>query len=121
MGFAHFYRLFIKSYSLITVPLTSLLISKPKSLQWSPEADAAFDLLKQAFTTAPVLTLHDPNLPFVVEVDASKTGVGAVLSQRLRKPPHLHPCAYYSRKFTPAEQNYDIGNRELLAIKLALE
>jgi len=57
----------------------------------------------------------------VVEVDASTTGVGAVHSQLSGEPPRFHPCAYYSRKLTPAEQNYGIGNRELLAIKLALE
>ncbi len=53
--------------------------------------------------------------------DAFTTVVGAVLSQHHGEPPHLHPCAYYSRKLSPAERNYDIGNRELLAIKLALE
>ncbi|XDV19920.1 hypothetical protein PO909_025315 [Leuciscus waleckii] len=59
------------------------------------------------------------DLPFVVEVDASSTGVGAVLSQRQGDPPRLYPCAFYSKKLSPAEQNYGIGNRELL--KLALE
>ncbi len=57
----------------------------------------------------------------MVEVDASTLGVGAVLSQWKGEPPVLHPCAYFSRKLSPAEQNYDIGDRELLAIKLALE
>ncbi len=46
---------------------------------------------------------------------------GAVLSQLFGEPPRLQPCANYSKKLTPAEQNYDIGNRELLAIKLALD
>ncbi|KAL0149750.1 hypothetical protein M9458_054940, partial [Cirrhinus mrigala] len=71
--------------------------------------------------TAPVLQHPDPERPFTVEVDASTIGVGAVLSQAVGEPPVLHPCAFFSRKLTPAEQNYDIGNRELLAIKLALE
>ncbi|KAL0159849.1 hypothetical protein M9458_043574, partial [Cirrhinus mrigala] len=80
-----------------------------------------FQHLKEAFCHAPILVLPDPMLPFVVEVDASTTGAGAVLLQRQGEPPVLHPCAYFSKKLSPAEQNYDIGNRELLPIKLALE
>ncbi|KAK3517426.1 hypothetical protein QTP70_010683 [Hemibagrus guttatus] len=57
----------------------------------------------------------------MVEVDASSSGLGAVLSQRHGDPGKLHPCAFYSRKLTAAETNYDVGNRELLAIKAALE
>ena len=57
----------------------------------------------------------------MVEVDASNNGVGAVLSQRSEKDNKLHPCAFLSRKLSPAERNYDVGNRELLAVKIALE
>ncbi|KAL0177569.1 hypothetical protein M9458_026463, partial [Cirrhinus mrigala] len=121
LGFSNFYRRFIHSYSNITAPLTTLLRGKPKTLLWTPEAAAAFQSLKSAFTQAPLLTHPDPDLPFVVEVDASTTGVVAILSQHHGNPPLLHPCAYFSRKLNPAERNYDIGNRELLAIKLALE
>ncbi|KAK3508516.1 hypothetical protein QTP70_031804, partial [Hemibagrus guttatus] len=121
LGFANFYRRFIRGYSSVTSPLTNLLRNKPKSLTWNPTALQAFDTLKQAFTTAPLLVHPDPERPFVVEVDASTTGVGAVLSQQQGKPPRLHPCAFFSRKLNPAEVNYDIGNRELLAVKLALE
>ena len=56
----------------------------------------------------------------MVEVDASDIGVGAVLSQRATDD-KLHPCAFFSKKLSPAEHNYDVGNRELLAVKLALE
>ena len=63
----------------------------------------------------------DPSRQFIVEVDASDTGVGAVLSQRSPKDQRLHPCAYFSRRLSPAEVNYDIGNRELLAVVLALQ
>ncbi|KAK3520990.1 hypothetical protein QTP86_002387, partial [Hemibagrus guttatus] len=94
---------------------------KPKSLAWSPAAGKAFNLLKRAFTTAPLLVHPDPDKSFIVEVDASTTGVGAVLSQQQGNPSRLHPCAFFSRKLNPAERNYDIGNRELLAVKLALE
>ncbi|KAI2644450.1 Transposon Tf2-9 polyprotein [Labeo rohita] len=121
LGFANFYRRFIKDYSTITAPLTSLLRGKPKTICWNLSAHEAFLQLKKIFSTAPLLHHPDPELPFTVEVDASTTGAGAVLSQTVGEPPLLHPCAFYSRKLSPAEQNYDVGNRELLAIKLALE
>uniref|UniRef100_A0A3B3WPB4 Gypsy retrotransposon integrase-like protein 1 n=1 Tax=Poecilia mexicana TaxID=48701 RepID=A0A3B3WPB4_9TELE len=63
----------------------------------------------------------DPSAQFTVEVDASETGVGAILSQRSSRDGKLHPCAFFSKKFTTTEGRYDIGDRELLAIKLALE
>ncbi|KAK3525902.1 hypothetical protein QTP70_010957 [Hemibagrus guttatus] len=121
LRFTNFYRRFICNYSSIADPLTNLLRNKPKSLLWSPATEGAFNTLKTAFTTAPLLIHPDPDKPFVVEVDASTTGVGAVLSQQQGNPSRLHPCAFFSHKLNPAERNYDIGNRELLAIKLALE
>ena len=65
--------------------------------------------------------MPDSERQFVVEVDASDVGVGAVLSQRAAEDQKLHPCAFFSRRLSPTEKNYDIGNRELLAVKLALE
>ncbi|KAK3544287.1 hypothetical protein QTP86_009139 [Hemibagrus guttatus] len=102
-------------------PLTSLLRGKPKRLTWTDQARTAFQQLKNCFTTAPVLRHPDPDLPFVVEVDASSSGLRVVLSRHHGEPGKLHPCAFYSRKLTVAEVNYDVGNRELLAIKAALE
>ncbi|KAK3507042.1 hypothetical protein QTP70_001588 [Hemibagrus guttatus] len=121
LGFANFYRRFIRSYSSVAAPLTSLLRGKPKKLSWTDQARAAFQRLKDCFTTAPILCHPDPDRPFVVEVDASSSGLGAVLSQRHGDPGRVHPCAFYSRKLTTAEVNYDVGNRELLAIKAALD
>ncbi|KAI2648103.1 Transposon Tf2-8 polyprotein [Labeo rohita] len=121
LGFANFYRRFVQGYSLLAAPLTSLLRGKPKKLCWTTEATNSFLAMKEAFCSAPLLRHPNPKSRFVVEVDAATLGVGAVLSQWHGNPPVLHPCAYFSRKLSPAEQNYDVGNRELLAIKLALE
>ncbi|KAL0152565.1 hypothetical protein M9458_052288 [Cirrhinus mrigala] len=121
LGFANFYRRFIRGFSSVAAPLTAMVKKGNSRLSWSSTAHQAFADLRQRFTTAPILHHPDPNIPFLVEVDASSTGVGAVLSQRQGQPPKTYPCAYFSHKLTPAERNYDVGNRELLAIKLALE
>ncbi|KAI2653118.1 Transposon Tf2-6 polyprotein [Labeo rohita] len=121
LGFSNFYRRFIRSFSSVASPLTSMIKKGDTRLSWSPVAIQAFEELRRRFTTAPILHHPDPNRPFLVEVDASSTGVGAVLSQRQGLPPKTVPCAFYSHKLSPAERNYDVGNRELLAIKLALE
>ncbi|KAK3515283.1 hypothetical protein QTP70_013491 [Hemibagrus guttatus] len=121
LGFANFYRRFISGYSELKAPLTSLLCRKPKTLSWTSDAIEAFQKLKAIFCTAPTLVHPDPTWPFVVEVDASALGVGAVLSQWRGEPPVLHPCAFFSKKLSLPEQNYDIGDHELLATKLALE
>lgn len=57
---------------------------------------------------------------FVLEMDASDSGVRAVLTLRPKKDEKLHPCSFFSQCLSLAQQNYDIGNRELLAMKLAL-
>lgn len=84
----------------------SQLTSVKKPFDWSLATQAAFENLKTKFTAPPVLTHPDPDLQFIVE----DSGVGAVLSQRLPADHKLHHC------LTPAERNYDVGNRELLAV-----
>ncbi len=121
LGFANFYRRFIRNYSIVSAPLTSLLKGKPSKLKWTEEAKTAFTTLKEKFTTAPILKHPEPSLPFVVEDDASDCGIGAVLSQRHGQPGKLFPCAFFSRKLTAAERNYDVGNKELLSMKAAIE
>ncbi len=117
LGFANFYRRFIRNFSTVAAPMTSMLKKGRQHLMWTPTAISAFQKLKERFTTAPILHHPDPEREFIVEVDASSTGIGAILSQRHGNPPKLYPCAFHSRKLTPTEQNYDVGNRELLAMK----
>uniref|UniRef100_A0A3B3HVP5 Gypsy retrotransposon integrase-like protein 1 n=1 Tax=Oryzias latipes TaxID=8090 RepID=A0A3B3HVP5_ORYLA len=120
LGFSNFYRRFIRDYSTIAAPLTRLT-STNRPFVWDSAADAAFKRLKTLFVSAPILIQPDVTKQFIVEVDASDSGVGAVLSQREDSSGKLKPCAFFSRKLSPTEQNYDVGNRELLAIKLTLE
>ncbi|XP_048027531.1 integrin alpha-M-like [Megalobrama amblycephala] len=120
LGFANFYRRFIRNFSQLAAPLTALT-SPATTFRWSAAAEAAFTKLKSRFVSAPILVAPDPSRQFVVEVDASEVGVGAVLSQRSAADDKMHPCAFFSHRLTAAERNYDIGNRELLVVKLALE
>ncbi len=119
-GFANFYHKFIRNFSTVAAPLHALP-SPEIFFAWSPQAAAAFCKLKNAFSSAPVLVMPDASLQFIVEVDASDLGVGTVLSQRSEKDDEIHPCGLSSKKLSSTEQNYDIGDRELLAIKIALE
>lgn len=102
-------------------PLTSLLKGKPSKLEWTENASQAFIKLKNSFTTAPILKHSDPNLPLVIEVDASDSGLGAVLSERHRQSGKLYTCVYLLRQLTDAEHNYDASNKELLSMKAAIE
>ena len=120
VGFANFYRRFIKGFSTIIFPITQLTKQNIR-FHWSPEAQTAFSVLKKLFTTAPILRHLDPTLPYLLDVDASEVAVGAVISQRQGVKDLVHPVAFFSRKLSPAERNYDVGDRELLAIKVALE
>lgn len=120
LGFANFYRRFVRDFSRVAAPLTALTSTKA-SFCWTPEAQGAFSKLRSLFTSAPILRHPDSARQFVVEVDASEAGVGAVLSQRDPSTQKLHPCAFFSKRLSPAEKNYDVGNRELLAVVLALQ
>jgi len=114
LGFANFYRRFIQDYSRVARPLTELT-KKTDKWTWNKEAETAFKDLKQRFTTAPILAHFDAQRPVLIETDASDFAIGAVLSQRDGEG-RLHLVAFHSRKFQPAEINYEIHDKELLAI-----
>ena len=113
LGFANFYRRFIEGFSKVCKPLTDLT-KKGIRWQWTEEAQNAFDTLKRRFTTAPILRHFDPALPTVMETDASDFAIGAVLSQQVEG--RLHPVAFHSRKMDKAEINYEIHDKEMLAV-----
>ena len=121
LGFTGFYRRFIKDYAKIAAPLTDLTKTTkafPKKLP--PAAVHAFNALKTALITAPVLIIPDtsPDATFTLYTDACETGVGAVLLQN--RDGVDHPVAYESRKLGPAEYNYPVHEKELLGIIYAL-
>lgn len=119
LGFANFYRRFIRGYADIAKPLNNLT-RKDTTWEWSPDCEAAFQTLKQRFLDAPILVMPDPSKPFQLECDASKVATGAVLRQK-GEDDLWHPCAYLSKSFTETERNYQIYDRELLAIIRALK
>lgn len=97
LGFPNFYRRFIKNFSSVAPPLHALT-SACSHFIWNKGAESAFNILKDRFTSPPVLTLPDPKLQFVVEVDASDVGVGAILSQRTPHDGRLCHCTFLSKK-----------------------
>ncbi len=82
LGFAHFYRRFIRDFSSVASPLTYMMKINSLDLTWSPAAVEAFTELISRLTSAPILHHPDPELQFIVEMDASNTGIRAILSQR---------------------------------------
>jgi len=117
IGFANFYRRFIKSFSAICTPITNLVKGDPKKFSWGKEQQEAFENLKRRFISAPILCHSYPDLNTVVETDASDYALDCILSQFHGK--RLHPVAFHSCKLSPAERNYDIHDKELLAIVVA--
>jgi len=114
LGFVNFYQRFIQDYSRVARPLTELK-KKTERWAWNQQAEKAFQELKKRFTTAPILSHFDAQKPVIIETNTSDYAIGAILSQRDSEG-RLHPVAFHSRKFQPAEINYEIHDKELLAI-----
>ena len=115
LGFANYYRLFIQDYANIAKPLNDLT-KKGVSFKWTKETEEAFQDLKSRFKREPILATYDPDKHTRVEPDASGWAVGGVLTQFDAVLKIWRPLAYYSTRHLPAECNYDIHDKELLAI-----
>jgi transposase InsO family protein len=120
LGFCNFYRRFIRAYSLIALPLTSLLRGskngkKPGSVILSDNETQAFHRLLDAFQEAPVLQHFDPQKNIRIEPDASNLGMAGILSQP-DDDGKWHPVAFWSKKFSGAELHYSTPDQELFAI-----
>jgi len=114
LGFANFYKHFISNYSDIVIPLTCLT---RKNTLWNFDDNCriAFNNLKQAFVSAPILMHWVPDAQLIVETDASDYALAAILSI-MTKDNEIHPIAFHSRTFSAPELNYDVHDKEILAI-----
>ncbi|CAO2144897.1 unnamed protein product [Urochloa humidicola] len=114
LGLAGYYRRFVKNFSLISRTLSNLL-KKGEIFLWTSTHEEAFQTLKLALTSAPVLALPDFHKQFIIETDASEKGIGAVLQQ------DGHPVAYVSRALGSKNQGLSTYEKEFLAILLAID
>ena len=114
LGFANFYRTFIPHFADLAAPLVRLT-RKGMDFCWDTACHEAFTDLKELFINVPILAYFEEGRETVVETDASGWATGGVLSQ-VQDDGTLRPCAYLSQKLSPAEVNYEIHDKELLAI-----
>ena len=127
IGLCSFYRMFIEHFAKIADPLTKLYagpkVKKTTRLKWTPEADKAFEDLKEKMCSAPVLVFFDENAAeYAMHVDASNNSCGGVLLQKSKSTDkYFHPVAYCSRKFSKSEQNLSTTEREALGILYCAE
>ena len=118
LGFANYYRMFIPNYSKIATPLTALT-GKGVPFSWGKVEESAFVALRDKFCRAPVLTHWDPRRPTFLETDCSGFALGGALIQEcdgIRRP-----VGFYSQKLNKAEINYDIHDKEMLAVVACLK
>lgn len=118
LGHAGFYRRFIRDFSKEALPLSNLL-QKEVEFDFNDICKEAFDCLKRALTTTPIIQAPDWTAPFELMCDASNYALGAVLAQKIDKLPRV--IYYASRTLNAVEANYTTTEKELLAIVFALE
>ena len=126
LNLAGYYRRFVKDFARIATPLYQLTQGSPRpnaAIAWNELAEEAFNKMKIALTTPPVLRFPDPARPFIIDCDASAFAIGAVLQQgdhENYQSSNFWPIAFESKKLTETETRYSAQERELLAVKHAL-
>jgi len=137
IGFMNYYRRFIAKFSEIALPLTNLTKKPPSAargghaqrreesqkIEIGTEARRAFEHLKDAFLSVPILAHYNPTLPTKVEVDASGGAICGIMSQEHLEEtgrPQWRPVGFFSRKMSETEYNYDTHDKELLAMDKSL-
>lgn len=121
-GMAAWYRRFIKNFAEITAPVAELMKTKTKTpikFKWTRTAQEAFDKIKQCLTSAPVLSMPQVEGEWILETDASDTGMGGCLKQIQDGIERV--IVYYSKKFSRAQQKYTVTERECLAVITFIE
>ena len=119
MGLANYYRQFIKDFAKIAAPL-HVLVRKEQKWKWKKEQEEAFGKLKTVFTTEPILAIPDIDREMRVEADTSDYAIGGVLSTKCEDG-KWRPVAFISKSLNATEQNYEIHNKEMLAVIRCLE
>jgi hypothetical protein len=120
LGFANFYRRFIEGFSHHAKPLFELT-KKDRKWTWGEEEQQAFDELKSRITSSPILRFADDSKAFCIEADSSDFATGAVLSQQSSDDLKWHPITFYSKSLNAVERNYEIHDKEMLAVMRSLE
>lgn len=117
LGFANFYRHFVKDYSKHVIPMTKL--TRQVEWNWGSEQTVAFDTIKTAITIASAIAIANDHNPFRVQCDSSNYAISAELIQK--QDGSWKTIAFLSKALSPAERNYEIYNKELLAIMILLD
>ena len=118
LGLCTYYRRFVPNFAMVARPLHDLT-EKGKMYKWTISCQDSFENLKTVLCSAPILAYPKPGETFILDSDASNTGIGGVLSQVTDEQERV--IAYYSRTLSKAERNYRVTRRELLAVVEAVK
>lgn len=113
LGTGSYYRRFVQGFADVARPL-NVLTGKNVPFEWNDDTEDAFQTIKRKLIESPVLGYPDPNLPYILDTDASNEAMGAVLSQV--QGGLERPIAYFSKTFSTEERNYCVTRKELLAV-----